>query len=41
MLMGLLKVAHRYSIAVVVVNNMKPGKREFIAGHGEQPDSFG
>ena len=38
MLMSLNKVAHKYGICVVVVNNMKNGKREYIPG-GEGPDS--
>lgn len=39
--MGLMKVAQKFQIAIVIVNNMRPGKREFISGHGEQPDTFG
>ena len=31
-LMGLLKVATKFGICVVIVNNMRPGKREFIHG---------
>ena len=40
-LMGLLKVATKFGICVVIVNNMRPGKREFIHGQGDQPDTFG
>ena len=35
MLMGLLKVANKFGIAIVIVNNMRPGKREFIPGQGD------
>lgn len=41
MLMGLLKVANKFGIAIVIVNNMRPGKREFKEGEGDQPDSYG
>ena len=34
-LMGLLKVAAKFGICVVIVNNMRPGKREYIHGQGE------
>ena len=39
--MGLLKVANKFGICIVIVNNLRPGKREFISGHGETPDQFG
>jgi hypothetical protein len=39
MLMSLNKVAHKYGVCVVLVNNMKPGKREYIPG-GDGPDSY-
>ena len=35
MLMGLLQVARTHQIAIVIVNNMRPGKREFIPGGGD------
>ncbi len=38
MLMSLNKVAHKYGVCVVVVNNMRPGKRDYIPG-GEGPES--
>lgn len=39
--MNLLKVASKFGICVVIVNNMRPGKREYIHGSGDQPDTFG
>lgn len=34
MLMGLNRVAHKYGVCIVVINNMKSGKREYIHGGG-------
>ena len=34
MLMGLNRVAHKYGVCIVVINNMKSGKREYSHGGG-------
>ena len=39
--MGLLKVASKFVLCSVIVKKLRSGKREFIAGQGDQPVSFG